>query len=150
MMVVLSYLLYTDRKGSIAEKGRRVEGGSLVRSLLFIFCFIAGVLSSTFGIGGGLIFVPVFVLLVGKGLKEAIAMSMFVIAFITVFRITFVSHEGLDLVITLSLVLGALIGGQVGSGLMRRMRSKHLFYVLEACIFFIAIHMGARAVLSLI
>ena len=150
LLLVLSYLVYQERKGKITERDIRIESGRVRLVLPYVLSFLAGILSSTFGIGGGLIFVPVFVLVVGKGMKGAIASSMFVIALITATRIAFVSHEGMDLVITLSLVLGAIIGGQVGSRVMRRMRSRQLLYILVFCMFCIAVYMGSRAMANIV
>ena len=54
--------------------------------ILVIFSFIAGILSSSFGIGGGIIFVPVLIILLGFNMKQAAATSQFALIIYITFR----------------------------------------------------------------
>lgn len=80
--------------------------------------FFAGVVSSFFGIGGGVVFVPVLIILAGMSIMRAASTSMFAILLASI--VGMATHGTLgnsDAVLALILSAGGLIGGMVGAKL---------------------------------
>jgi uncharacterized membrane protein YfcA len=98
----------------------------------------AGVLSGMFGIGGGIIMVPAMVLLVGMAQHNAAATSLAAIVPIaTVGAVIFGGASSVDLPAAGLLVIGSLIGVQVGSRAMGHVSDRWLrvgFGAFMACI----------------
>ena len=113
--------------------------------------FVAGIISSTFGIGGGAIFMPLQIGLLGIRIKKAIATSMLIIAMMAFIRVFIISASQIDLLYSLPLALGGLIGGQIGAKVVKKIkRSEILLYLLGLFLVFIGLYMGVNGVLGLV
>jgi hypothetical protein len=87
----------------------------------------AGVLSGLFGVGGGIIMVPAMVLLVGMAQQRASATSLAAIVPIAgVGAVIFGGAESVDFLAAAVLVVGSVIGVQVGTRLMPRIGDDRL------------------------
>lgn len=87
----------------------------------------AGVLSGLFGVGGGIILVPAMVLLTGMAQQRASATSLASIVPIAVVgAIIFGRADSVDLPAALVLMVGSLVGVQIGARLMARIGDDRL------------------------
>ena len=87
--------------------------------LLAIIGLMAGMLSGLIGIGGGVVMVPLFVLLIGMNQYNAQGLSLAVmlppVTFLSVYNYHKAGGEYIDWKIALMLSLMMLIGGFIGS-----------------------------------
>ncbi|MEJ7801817.1 MAG: sulfite exporter TauE/SafE family protein [Candidatus Limnocylindria bacterium] len=101
-----------------------------VRPNLLILAAIglaAGVLSGLFGVGGGIIMVPGMVLLAGIAQQRASATSLAAIVPIAaVAAVIFGQADSLNLPAAAVLMVGSIIGVQVGARLMARIGEDRL------------------------
>lgn len=82
---------------------------------------IGGLLSGLFGVGGGIVMVPIFVLWLGLDQKRAITTSLIAIIPISVFgALGYAIGGAVDWGVGLALGLGSIAGGQLGSWLLPR------------------------------
>ena len=89
--------------------------------------FFAGIISSLFGIGGGVVFVPLMVIAIGLSMKMAAPTSQFILLFASASGM--ITHALLghpDFYQALFLSIGAFAGGLVGSRLSLRVDEKKL------------------------
>jgi hypothetical protein len=157
LISVTTYILITrSRKRSKEEDpegGRLTEGNQKRRFKLHFtipLAFLAGIASSAFGIGGGAILMPLQVGLLKMNVKKAIATSMFLLMLLTGFRVIIISRGGFDPYIALPLAAGALIGAQIGALIVKRIKGQVLLYILSSFLLFIAIYMGAGALIDIL
>ena len=87
----------------------------------------AGVLSGLFGVGGGIVMVPAMVLLAGMAQQRASATSLAsIVPIAAVGAIIFGRANSVDLPAALVLVVGSLVGVQIGTRLMARIGDDRL------------------------
>ena len=95
-----------------------------------------GFLSSIFGIGGGVIHVPLMVYLLGFPVHVATATSHFVLAVSALSGV--VSHFILDHIVWIPAVgigIGAVIGAQIGARISKKTKSKVILALLSLAMF---------------
>ena len=95
-----------------------------------------GFISSIFGIGGGVIHVPLMVYLLGFPVHVATATSHFVLACSAAFGV--ISHVWLGHVIwtpAICISIGAAIGAQIGAALSKKTKSKVILVLLALAMF---------------
>ena len=112
-----------------------------------------GFVSSLFGIGGGVIHVPVMITLFHFPIQFAVATSQFILAFMsgggTLVHLINGTLSGKPLVQALVLGAGAIPGAQVGAHLSRRIRGQTIIILLAAALVALAIRLMIRAVSGL-
>ena len=87
----------------------------------------AGLLSGLFGVGGGIVMVPALVLLAGMAQQRASATSLAAIVPIAaVGAIIFGRADSVDLAAAAVLVVGSVVGVQIGARLMVRVGDDRL------------------------
>ncbi len=104
--------------------------------------FFAGVISSFFGIGGGIIFVPLMVVVMGLGMKKAAPTSQLILLFASFSGL--ITHSALghsDYYQALLLSVGAFSGGIFGARLSLEIREKNLQILVSIVIISAAIKM---------
>jgi uncharacterized protein len=100
--------------------------------VLVILSFMAGILSSSFGIGGGIIFVPCLIIVLGLGMKKASATSQFALIFTSLSGlILFILDGKPNYSMGFILSLGSIIGGTLGSMLTSRLKSDILLKIFS-------------------
>lgn len=100
--------------------------------ILVIFSFGAGTLSSSFGIGGGIIFVPCLIILLGFNMKTASATSQFALIFTSLSGLALFIIDGKpDYYMGFILSIGSIIGGTAGSMLASRLKSDLLLKIFS-------------------
>jgi len=102
--------------------------------------FFAGMISSLFGIGGGVVFVPLMVIAIGLSMKMAAPTSQFILLFASASGM--IAHALLghpDFYQALFLSIGAFAGGLVGSRLSLQVEEKKLRILVTAVLVIAAI-----------
>lgn len=117
-ILLISTSLYLLVRKPIKENRRNQEnrGRLISNTLLYGGSSAAGFISSLFGIGGGIIFVPLLFAVKKLSMQQSVATSQLSILITSVAGI--LTHSVLfqqDYVFAGSIALGALIGAQVGS-----------------------------------
>jgi uncharacterized membrane protein YfcA len=89
--------------------------------------FIGGISAGLLGLGGGAVVVPVLCVLMGLPMHAAVATSMFIMIFTTTAGTALNMYIGVvNIYFAVSLGIGMLIGGQVGSRLACRVNAVQL------------------------
>jgi uncharacterized membrane protein YfcA len=145
ILLILTVIYLATNKSLLREKGK--EGTtrfSLSRLIFYSGVFGAGIISSIFGIGGGIIFVPLLVFVIGMTVAAASPTSQLAL-FITSFTGT-ITHAILghpDYFHAGALATGAFFGGQIGArisdkvgeSLLRKLFSGSLMAVAAKLIY---------------
>ena len=126
-----SKILGQDKKmPDLSQKGANWKSSRIL--ILIIFSLMAGTLSSSFGIGGGIIFVPCLIILLGFSMKKASATSQFALIFTSLSGLTLFIIDGKpNYYMGFILSIGSIIGGTLGSMLTSRMKSNLLLKIFS-------------------
>lgn len=116
------YILY---KNSILKEKKDASLGARNpaygrKTLVYAASFAAGVISSLFGVGGGIIFVPVMLLVLGMAMQRAAPTSQLTLMATSVAGIlthAYLGHP--DYLQALVLAAGAFVGAQIGARVSR-------------------------------
>jgi uncharacterized membrane protein YfcA len=133
--------IYIAYSGSLKEKQNRpTVNDKLELPLFYTGAFGAGIISSLFGVGGGIVFVPIMVLVLGMSLSTASPTSQLALL-ITSFVGT-VTHAVLghpDYFHAVSLSVGAVVGGQIGAKVSYKVKESLLRAMLSVSLIAVAI-----------
>lgn len=111
--------------------------------------FLAGNVSGLLGVGGGIIKVPIMVLVMGMPLKAAIATSNFMIGVTAATSaVVYYARGYVDPQIAVLTALGVLLGAQVGPRLGGRARTRTLKWIFQGVLLLFAVQMLGKAVLG--
>ncbi len=95
--------------------------------LLISFSFLAGIISSCFGIGGGIIFVPSLIILYGFNMNNAAATSQFALLFTSLSGLCIYIYYGSpNYILGFILAIGSLLGGSIGYKISSKTNSNTL------------------------
>jgi uncharacterized membrane protein YfcA len=89
---------------------------------------VVGVLAALMGVGGGFIMVPAMIYLLGMPTSVVVGTSLFQIIFVTG-NVTFLQafeNQTVDMVLSLLLLVGGVVGAQFGAQLGVRLRGEQL------------------------
>jgi uncharacterized membrane protein YfcA len=94
----------------------------------FAIGLVVGVLAAIMGVGGGFIMVPAMIYLIGMPTKVVVGTSVFQFLFVTGFTAVLhaVRSGTVDVLLALILLVGGVIGAQVGVVLAGRLRAEQL------------------------
>lgn len=137
-VVLLASSLYIFSKRKIEPKTYNLSKQIMV--LAIGASFFAGIISSLFGIGGGVVFVPLMVIAIGLSMKMAAATSQFILLFASASGMiahTLLGHP--DFYQALFLSIGAFVGGLVGSRLSLQIEEKKLKIIVTVVLVITAI-----------
>ena len=116
--------------------------------LPLIIGVIVGILAALMGIGGGFIIVPAMIYLLGMPTSLVIGTSLFQIIFVaantTILQAS--QNQTVDIVLALILLIGSVIGVQIGSKFSNFMKGEHLRLFLS----FIILLVGFKLILDLV
>lgn len=90
--------------------------------------FVVGVLAAIMGVGGGFIMIPAMIYLLGMPTNIVIGTSLFQILFVTA-NVTFLQayqNQAVDVTLALLLIVGGVIGTQLGVRFASRLRGEQL------------------------
>ena len=106
---------------------------------------VAGVMSGLLGIGGGIVMVPVLHLLMALPFKSSIATSNFMMGLTALPALSgFVARGQLDLFIAVPLAAGVLLGANLGSRLLPRIRTGLLKMIFAGLLLITAVEMARK------
>ena len=106
-----------------------------IMALSMSVSFFAGVLSSFFGIGGGVVFVPLMIVGLGILVKNATATSQLILMFSSASGlITHVLLGHADFEYAVFLAIGAFVGGLIGARLSLEIKENKLRLIIIAVI----------------
>lgn len=147
-IILLAYFAFTmfkqGRKPSVAESN--IPASPSVIKMIFIGAF-AGFVSTTLGVGGGFIIVPLSVSMLGFEQKKAIGTSLFTIFLIV--PVAFLSYAftvSINYKVSLLLVAGGLIGSSLGSKLTTYYENKEISLLLSGIYIATLISVGLKLV----
>jgi len=124
-IVLIASSVYIFSRRKIEPKERNLSKQIMI--LATGASFFAGIISSLFGIGGGIVFVPLMVIVVGLSMKIAAPTSQFILLFVSASGMAvhaLLGHP--DFYQALLLAIGAFGGGLVGSRLSLELEEKKL------------------------
>jgi uncharacterized membrane protein YfcA len=125
------------------KKNLDTKPGSLSKKMLVVssvISFFAGILSSFFGIGGGIIFVPLMMIGLGLLVKNATATSQLILMFSSASGMiahTILGHADFEYALLLS--IGAFVGGLLGARLSLEIKENRLRLLIVVVILIAAI-----------
>ena len=110
---------------------------------------VVGWLTAIMGVGGGFLVVPALIYLLRVPTKIALGTSSFQIIFVTVLATLLQASQNfsVDIMLALPLMLGGVIGAQIGVSISDRMRADQLRIVLALLVLSVAVRMGGLLVL---
>ena len=102
---------------------------------LFIGFFV-GILSSIMGVGGGFILVPAMIYILGMPTQIVVGTSLLQIVFVTGVATILHSYvnQTLDVILSSLLLLGAVIGAQIGTKIMVHLNGEQIRFLLSVII----------------
>lgn len=139
-LVLVSAAVYIFLRKKIETREKNVTR----QMILFVISasFFAGIISSFFGIGGGIVFVPLMVVGIGMTMKNAAPTSQFILLFASISGI--IAHSILghpDFIQAGLLAAGAFVGGIIGARLSLDIKERSLQILVSAIIILAAIKM---------
>jgi uncharacterized membrane protein YfcA len=149
--------LRRHRRPTTPRQGRRTWADRLPlklrfrRSRLYISVLlplvvgaVVGILAAIMGVGGGFIMVPAMIYLLGMPTSVVVGTSLFQIIFVTA-NVTFlqaVTNQTVDVVLALLLLVGGVIGAQIGVRAGARLRGEQLRALLALLVLGVAVKIG--------
>ncbi len=113
-----------------------------------IIGFFVGVMSAIMGVGGGFIMVPAMIYILRMPTNVVIGTSLFQIIFVTASVTIFhaVENQTVDIVLAALLMIGGVIGAQVGAAVGQRLPGEQL----RALLALIVLGVGIKLLLDLV
>ncbi len=124
-LILISASIYIFSKRKIEQKNYNLSKQIMI--LAIGASFFAGIISGLFGVGGGIIFVPLMVVAMGLSMKNAAPTSQFILLFASASALlthTILGHP--DFYQALLLSVGAFVGGLVGARLSLEIKENSL------------------------
>ena len=116
-----------------------------VMRLGILLSFLVGVISSLFGVGGGIVHVPFLIVVLGIPVHVATATSHFVLAITSLTgTLIFLKQGQVHLLMAATMGAGVLIGAQGGALLSTRMQSEPIRRILAVALFIFALRLILR------
>lgn len=126
------------------------SSGSRYYLLVALIGLVAGVATKVFGVGGGTVFVPSLVVLLGIDIVTAVATSLFVMVPIAIISASTSWIAGtLHWALALPLILGIIIGAQIGPRVGQRISKKLIRQIFGVVLLYAAISMIHKGIVSL-
>ncbi len=109
-----------------------------------ILGFLTGILTMLLGVGGGFIMVPAMLYLLGMGVRVVVGTSLFQILFVTIASTMMhsVTTHAVDIVLAVFLLIGSVIGAQVGARFAQKLSPEYLRFALSCIVLLVAIRLA--------
>lgn len=106
--------------------------------------FVTGILTVLLGVGGGFIMVPAMLYLLGMATRVVVGTSLFQIVFVTAAAtmVHALTTHAVDLVLAALLLLGSVVGAQIGARLANKFAPDYLRLFLAAIVLLVAVRMA--------
>jgi uncharacterized protein len=101
---------------------------------------LVGLLAAVMGVGGGFIMVPAMIYLLGMPTKVVVGTSLFQIIFVTAFTTLLhaTTNYSVDMILAVLLLLGGVIGAQIGTSMGARLKAEQLRILLALLVLAVA------------
>jgi hypothetical protein len=105
---------------------------------------IVGVLSAIMGVGGGFIMIPAMIYLLGMATNVVVGTSLFQILFVTAATTLMhsITSQTVDAILAVMLLLGGVIGAQVGAHFAPRMKAEQMRVALALLVLVVCFEIG--------
>jgi uncharacterized protein len=115
----------------------------------FVIGAVVGILAAIMGVGGGFIMVPAMIYLIGMPTKIVVGTTVFQFLFVTGFTAVLhaVQNGTFDVLLALILLVGGVIGAQIGVGLAARLRAEQLRILLALLVVGVCLKLFADLVI---
>ena len=111
---------------------------------------VVGLANGMMGVGGGVLFMPLLVLVVGLGPHQAVGTSLGVVVFASIAGTIKYGLDGrVNLWIVMALLVSSVFGVQIGAWLCDRLGARHLRRYFAILVALVAAAVAARMALSL-
>lgn len=99
-----------------------------------------GILAAIMGVGGGFIMVPAMIYLLGMPTKVVVGTSLFQIIFVAAFTTAMhaLTSQSVDVLLGLFLIIGGVVGAQIGTTLGLRLKAEQLRILLAMLVLLVA------------
>ena len=137
-LVLVSTAVYIFLRKKIETQEKNLT--KLMIVFIISASFFAGIISSFFGIGGGIVFVPLMLVGIGMTMKKAAPTSQFILLFASLSGI--IAHSILghpDFLQAGLLAAGAFVGGIIGARISFNIKERSLQILVSAIIIIAAI-----------
>lgn len=116
----------------------------------FVIGAVVGILAAIMGVGGGFIMVPAMIYLIGMPTKVVVGTSVFQFLFVTGFTAVLhaIQSGSVDVLLALILLVGGVIGAQIGVGLAARLRAEQLRIGLALLVVGVCLKLAADLVIE--
>ncbi|MFZ5608105.1 MAG: sulfite exporter TauE/SafE family protein [Pseudomonadota bacterium] len=106
--------------------------------------FIVGILVAVMGVGGGFLMVPALIYLLGMPTNVVVGTSLFQIVFVTavVTILHSINTHTVDVVLAVLLLVGAVIGAQLGVRAGQKLKGEQLRAMLALIVLGVCLRMG--------
>ena len=124
----------------------RMNSSRLYISIIppIFFGFLTGIISSMMGVGGAFILIPVMIYVLGMPSKLVPGTSLFVMIFVMTFVTFFhaITNHNIDLILVSILMLGSVIGVQLGTRLGMNLKNEELRILMSIIITIFGLKFG--------
>jgi len=105
-----------------------------------IIGLLVGILSSIMGVGGGFVLVPAMIYIIGMPTQVVVGTSLLQIVFVTAVSTVLHSYvnQTVDVMLSSLLLVGAVIGAQIGTRVMVRLSGEQIRFFLAVIILLVA------------
>jgi uncharacterized membrane protein YfcA len=102
-----------------------------------------GVLTVLLGVGGGFILIPAMLYLLGMPTQVVVGTSLFQILFVTASAtmVHALTTKAVDIVLAVLLLLGSVVGAQIGARLAQKAKPEYLRLILAVIVLLVALFM---------
>ncbi|MEL6217427.1 MAG: sulfite exporter TauE/SafE family protein [Pseudomonadota bacterium] len=116
----------------------------------FLVGLFVGILAAIMGVGGGFIMVPAMIYLLGMATTVVVGTSLFQIMFVTgaTTLMHAITNQTVDAVLAVLLLLGGVIGTQIGVRIGPRLRAEQLRILLAIIVLLVCGKLGFDLVLE--
>ena len=103
--------------------------------------FLIGILTAIMGVGGGFILIPAMIYILGMPTRIVVGTSLFQIIFVAAFATLMQAffNNTVDIVLSLILIIGGVIGAQIGSHYGPKFRGENLRLLFSLLVMLIGI-----------
>lgn len=111
---------------------------------------LVGILAAIMGVGGGFLMVPAMIYVIGMPTQVVVGTSLFQIAFVTAVT-TFlhaVNNQTVDIILALSLIVGGVIGAQIGTGVGAKLRGEQIRILLAVFVLLVCSKLGYDLIIT--
>ncbi len=145
-ILLAGYFSYSMLKGSKYDNINKKENNNSLLIILIIG-FIGGFISTTLGVGGGFIIVPLSIVFLNLTPRKAVGTSLLAVFFIVIAGfITYSVSTPIDYPFAFTLIIGSLIGGQIGAYITKLYQNEEIKKYLGILYVFTVINMTLKMV----